>query len=233
MIGWDSLDQIGISNQRAHSPFIISVICWQDQRKRTHWLWTLFCNFFYTVCGKFSQCALARLLTCYSLIKKRPALLMIWPCQNWCNPKPKYMPYSWSKSLYAHLTQYTVLLELQSITIKTTVRLSYLWSLLVAVHFTIMLFHILLILSYFGHCHIRPTSIKANYYRKMSDASHSVKLTLHLLWNITEKRDCSNDACCGLLKTIFWPGCDFFVKFDVKIYTTVMTVHQLWSWQLP
>lgn len=43
---WDLLDQMGISNQRAHSPFIMNVICWQDQRKRTRWFWTLFWNFF-------------------------------------------------------------------------------------------------------------------------------------------------------------------------------------------
>lgn len=42
----DLLDQMGISNQRAHSPFIMDVICWQDQRKRTHRFWTLFWNFF-------------------------------------------------------------------------------------------------------------------------------------------------------------------------------------------
>lgn len=52
---WDSLDQMGISNQQAHRPFIISVICWQHQRKRTHWLWTLFCNFSPSQCAESSE----------------------------------------------------------------------------------------------------------------------------------------------------------------------------------
>lgn len=81
---------MGISNDWTHSAFIISMICWQDQRKCTLSLWTLFCNFPDLMCGKFG--ATVRWPDCLLVTqssKNRRALLMIWSCQNWCNPEPK------------------------------------------------------------------------------------------------------------------------------------------------
>lgn len=60
-------------------------------------------TFSHSLCWKFT--ALARRLTCYLVIKNRPELLMIWSCQNSCNPKP----HGWSKSLRARWRQYASL----------------------------------------------------------------------------------------------------------------------------
>lgn len=154
-------------------------------------------TFSYSLCWKFT--ALARLLTCYSVIKNGPALLMIWSCQNWCNPKP----HGWSKSWRAHGRQYTSLKLLGNIIIKKSCS---------AELFSVMLFHIVHHVIFWTQSHVKPHPWKQyiNWMYRKINAAHSEKTDFVFILEGWEIALCK---CCSLrlvgVTFLPWSWCFF------------------------